>query len=232
MIQPVNDPDGFRIKNGILPGGQGRDAGAAYIQWLKNSLRVNKPYDRMVRELLTADGATYEDGAVGYYLRDNNMQLDNMAITTQIFLGTQMVCAQCHNHPFDKWTQMDYYQMAAHTNGMTGNNNLANQADVLRFLSQSGLSSDERRDVSRAFTEILFRLRFNHITALDRALKLPHDYQYTDAKPNTRIEPMIPASFSKEGRITQEGQSPVEAYSQWMTSKDNPRFTLVVANRL
>ena len=118
--------DVLRIKNGILPGGQGRDAGAAYILWLKNSLRSNKPYDLMVRELLTADGVSYENGAVGYYLRDNNMQLDNMAITTQVFLGTQMVCAQCHNHPFDKWSQMDYYQMAAHTNGMTGTNTLAN----------------------------------------------------------------------------------------------------------
>ena len=224
--------DVLRIKNGILPGGQGRDAGAAYILWLKNSLRENKPYDRMVRELLTADGATYEDGAVGYYLRDYNMALDNMAITTQVFLGTQMVCAQCHNHPFDKWTQMDYYQMAAHTNGMTGTNNLANQADVERFMSQNNVRGDDRKNVSKAFSEILFRLRFNHVSALDRALKLPGDYQYENAKPNTRIEPVIPASFSKEGKITKEGQSPVAAYSQWMTSKDNPRFTLVVANRL
>jgi hypothetical protein len=224
--------DVLRIKNGILPGGQGRDAGAAYILWLKNSLRSNKPYDLMVRQLLTADGSTYEDGAVGYYLRDNNMQLDNMAITTQIFLGTQMVCAQCHNHPFDKWSQMDYYQMAAHTNGMTGSNQLANAADVQRFLAKSDIEPEERRKVTRAFSEILFRLRFNHITALDRTLRLPHDYQYTDAKPKAEIEPMIPASFSKEGKITKEGQSPVEAYSQWMTSKDNPRFTLVVANRL
>jgi hypothetical protein len=54
------------------------------------------------------------------------MPLDNMAVTTQIFLGTSMVCAQCHNHPFDKWTQMDYYQMAAHTYGMTGSNGLTN----------------------------------------------------------------------------------------------------------
>ncbi len=224
--------DVLRVKNGILPGGQGRDAGAAYILWLKNSLRSNKPYDRMVRELVTADGASYEDGAVGYYLRDNNMQLDNMAITTQIFLGTQMVCAQCHNHPFDKWTQMDYYQMAAHTNGMTGNNNLANQGDVQRFLAKSAINNDERRDLTKAFSEILFRLRFNHITALDRTLKLPHDYKYPDAKPFANIEPTIPTAFSKDGKITKDGQSPVEAYSQWMTSKDNPRFTLVVANRL
>ncbi|OAI57286.1 hypothetical protein AYO49_02290, partial [Verrucomicrobiaceae bacterium SCGC AG-212-N21] len=224
--------DVLRIKNGILPGGQGRDAGAAYILWLKNSLRSNKPYDLMVRQLLTADGSTYEDGAIGYYLRDNNMQLDNMAITTQVFLGTQMVCAQCHNHPFDKWSQMDYYQMAAHTNGMVGSNNLANQAEVQRFLAKSDIAPDERREVTRAFSEILFRLRFNHIYAMDRSLKLPPDYQYTDAKPRADIAPMIPASFSKDGNIVKEGQSPVEAYSQWMTSKDNPRFTLVVANRL
>ncbi|WP_075088873.1 DUF1549 domain-containing protein [Verrucomicrobium spinosum] len=112
--------DVLRVKNGIAPGGQGREAGAAYIQWLKESLRDNKPYDRMVRELLTADGATYEDGAMGFYMRDLGMPLDNMAVTTQVFLGTQMVCAQCHNHPFDKWSQMDYYQMAAHSNGMAG----------------------------------------------------------------------------------------------------------------
>ncbi|MFZ4765279.1 MAG: DUF1549 domain-containing protein [Roseimicrobium sp.] len=224
--------DVLRIKSGILPGGQGRDGGAAYILWLKNTLRANKPYDQMVRELLTADGATYQDGAIGYYLRDYNMELDNMAITTQIFLGTQMVCAQCHNHPFDKWTQMDYYQMAAHTSGMTGTNNLANQADVERFMSQQGLRGEERKNVTRAFSEILFRLRFNHIYALDKTLKLPQDYQYPDAKPNTRIEPVIPAAFSKDGKIVKEGQAPVLAYAQWMTSKDNPRFTTVVANRL
>jgi hypothetical protein len=84
------------------------------------------PYDQMVREMVTADGKTYENGAVGFYLRDYNMPLDNMAVTTQVFLGTSMVCAQCHNHPFDKWTQMDYYQMAAHTYGMTGTNGLSN----------------------------------------------------------------------------------------------------------
>lgn len=224
--------DILRIKNGLLPGGQGRDAGAAYIKWLKDSLRENKPYDLMVRQMLTADGGTYEDGAVGFYLRDYQMPLDNMAVTTQIFLGTQMVCAQCHNHPFDKWSQLDYYQMAAHSYGMTGTNNLANQADVDRFLISAGVRGDERRDISKAFTEILFRLRFNHISALDRALRLPHDYKYPDGQPNERIEPVIPASFSKDGKIAKEGQAPILAYSQWMTSKANPRFTLVIANRL
>jgi Protein of unknown function (DUF1549)/Protein of unknown function (DUF1553) len=224
--------DVLRIKNGLLPGGQGREAGSAYIQWLKDSLRANKPYDLMVREMLTADGGTYEDGAVGFYMRDYNMPLDNMAVTTQIFLGTQMVCAQCHNHPFDKWTQQDYYQIAAHSYGMTGTNALANQGDVERFLTASGVRGEERKDVSKAFSEILFRLRFNHISALDKALRLPHDYKYPDAKPEQKIEPVIPASFSKDGKIAKDGEHPILAYSQWMTAKANPRFTLVIANRL
>lgn len=224
--------DVLRVKNGIAPGGQGREAGAAYIQWLKQSLRDNKPYDQMVRELLTADGASYEDGASGFYMRDLGMPLDNMAVTTQIFLGTQMVCAQCHDHPFDKWSQMDYYQMAAHSNGMAGSNNLANFADVNRFMTQQGITGEDRRPLTKAFSEILFRLRFNHVYAFDRALKLPGDYQYKDARPGAVIEPMIPASFSKDGKIVKGDEPPILAYSQWMTSRENPRFTLVVANRL
>ncbi|MEZ0389573.1 MAG: DUF1549 domain-containing protein [Verrucomicrobium sp.] len=224
--------DVLRVKNGIAPGGQGREAGAAYIQWLKQSLRENKPYDLMVRELLTADGATYEDGAMGFYMRDLGMPLDNMAVTTQVFLDTQMVCAQCHNHPFDKWSQMDYFQMAAHSNGMAGSNNLANAADVNRFMTQQGIVGEDRRLINKAFGEILFRLRFNHVFSLDRTLKLPGDYQYKDAKPNASVAPMIPASFSKDGKIVKDDQPPIIAYSQWMTSRENPRFTLVVANRL
>ena len=69
----------------------------------------------MTFNLITA--RTVENGAVGYYLRDAGMPLDNMSNTTQIFLGTQ-ICAQCR-HPFDRWTQMEYYQMAAYTYGIS-----------------------------------------------------------------------------------------------------------------
>jgi len=224
--------DLLRVKSGILPGGQGREAGAAYIQWVKDALRKNKPYDVMARELLTSAGVSYESGAVGFYLRDNGMPLDNMAVTTQVFLGTQMVCAQCHNHPFDKWTQMDYYQIAAHTFGMSGTNALPDQSEVVRTMGKMGIGADEKRDIQKAFTEILFQLRYNHTVAYDRVLRLPHDYKYPDGAPNKTVEPVIPASFSKDGKIVREGEHPVEAYARWTTSKDNPRFSLVIANRL
>ena len=245
--------DILRLKTQMVGGGQSLPAFYAYSRWLKDSLRENKPYDQFVREVVTADGKTYENGAVGFYIRDYNMPLDNMAVTTQVFLGTSMVCAQCHDHPFDKWTQMDYYQMAAHTYGMTGSNGLTNPllaeaiygggtkaskkekkgygAPISKFDMPEGV---ERRDISRAMTEILRPLRYN--TVLDssdrKPLRLPSDYQYSDAKPKQLITPFIPASFSKDGNITKEGANPVDAYAKWMSSKDNPRFTTVIANRL
>ncbi|TLD69213.1 DUF1549 domain-containing protein [Phragmitibacter flavus] len=224
--------DVLRVKTGIAPGGQGSSTGVAYIQWLKESLRSNKPYDQLVRELLTADGASYENGAIGYYMRDYNMALDNMAITTQVFMGTQMVCAQCHDHPFDKWTQMDYYQMAAHSYGMRGTAVLTGQEGVTRLMQREKVKPAERRELQQALGLIRFRLRFNHIAAFDRKLELPDDYQYDNGKPGQVISPLIPAALGPEGNIVEEGKAPIEAYAQWMTSRENPRFTLVVANRL
>lgn len=81
-------------------------------------------------------------------------------------------------------------------------------------------------------TEILRPLRYNTVVQTSRALKLPHDYQYDNAKPFDVVPPVIPAAFAPDGKVTVEGQSPVDAYAKWMTSKENPRFTLVIANRL
>ena len=96
---------------------KGRITAEAYEEWLKKQLKANVPYDEMVRNLLTTDGGVWDSGAIGFYMRDEN-KLDHLAYAVQVFLGTQIVCAQCHNHPFDKWTQMDYYGMAAFTYGM------------------------------------------------------------------------------------------------------------------
>src|ERR1051326_2560428 len=107
--------DLLRIQSGNRPGAYG---GQAYANWIKQSLRENKPYDKIVYELITADGFPWENGASGFYLRDDGMPLDHMATTVQIFLGTSLQCAQCHDHPFDKWSQLEFYEMAAFTYGV------------------------------------------------------------------------------------------------------------------
>lgn len=97
---------------------KGQRTGPAYVHFIKDALRSNKPYDVFVREMVAGDGKAWSDGAIGYYTRDRGMPLDNMASTLRVFLGTRIECAQCHNHPFDKWTQKQFYEMAAFTSGV------------------------------------------------------------------------------------------------------------------
>ncbi len=90
-------------------------AGAGYYQmWLQEKLRNNTPWDQMVRELLTATGNPNQrgGGAVNYALDGEDAKVQ-AELTAQRFLGLRIRCAQCHDHPFDIWTQDDYYGLAA-----------------------------------------------------------------------------------------------------------------------
>ena len=84
----------------------------SFREWIRQSVADNKPYDRLVRELLASKGSTLENPAVNYFRVARTPQ-DAMETTTQLFLGVRMVCAQCHDHPFEKWTQDQYFQMSA-----------------------------------------------------------------------------------------------------------------------
>jgi hypothetical protein len=97
---------------------KGQRTGPAYVHFVKDALRSNKPYDMFVREMIAGEGKAWSDGAIGYYTRDRGMPLENMASTVRVFMGTRIECAQCHNHPFDKWTQKQFYEMAAFTFGV------------------------------------------------------------------------------------------------------------------
>ena len=81
-------------------------------QWLRQSLRENKPYDQLVRELLTAEGSTHRYGPVAIF-RDRREPQDIAPLVSQIFMGVRIECAKCHHHPNEKWSQNDYYQLAA-----------------------------------------------------------------------------------------------------------------------
>jgi hypothetical protein len=85
--------------------------------WIRESFRQNKPYDRFVRELLTAQGSTHRDGPVVVF-RDKREPQDIAPFVSQIFLGVRIECARCHHHPNEKWGQEDFYQLAAFFGGM------------------------------------------------------------------------------------------------------------------
>jgi len=84
----------------------------AFHAWIRDGLLANKPYDQFVRELLGATGAVIGNPPVAWYKRvkDPKQQLEDVA---QLFLGVRMQCAQCHHHPFERWSQDDYYSLAA-----------------------------------------------------------------------------------------------------------------------
>ncbi|MCA1594847.1 MAG: DUF1553 domain-containing protein [Chloroflexi bacterium] len=80
--------------------------------WIHDSIQANKPYDRFVHDLITASGSSYDHPAAAYYriARDPSTATENV---TQLFLGTRFSCNKCHDHPFERWTQQQYYQFGA-----------------------------------------------------------------------------------------------------------------------
>jgi hypothetical protein len=83
-----------------------------YFNWLKDRIANNVPMDQIVKDLLTSKGGTFTNPATNYY----QVERDNLKITenvAQVFMGMRLQCAQCHNHPFDRWTQDEYFSFAS-----------------------------------------------------------------------------------------------------------------------
>ncbi len=84
----------------------------SFTNWIHDQMQQNRPLDQFARELILAQGSTFTNGPSNYYRVASDPQ--SLAETTsQVFLGVRLQCAKCHNHPFEKWSQKDYYQFAA-----------------------------------------------------------------------------------------------------------------------
>ena len=90
------------------------EGGAALAAFVHKSLEDRLPYDELARRLISAGGKSGAVPEVGYILSDNADPLALAGITSQVFLGVRIACAECHNHPFDKWTREDFYGFAAY----------------------------------------------------------------------------------------------------------------------
>ncbi|MDE0734341.1 MAG: DUF1549 domain-containing protein, partial [Pirellulaceae bacterium] len=93
----------------------GGDGVYKYYRWLERSLRENMPYDQFARELLTATGSTMNNPPANFYRTAGDTN-DCVETISQIFLGARLQCAKCHNHPFERWTQDNYYGLSAFFN--------------------------------------------------------------------------------------------------------------------
>ena len=107
-----------------------------YYRWVERSFRENQPYDEFATELLTATGSTFSNPAANFYRTSKDMN-DCVETISQVFLGARLQCAKCHNHPFERWTQDNYYGMAAFFNRVQrSNTKRANEMFI--YVSQSG----------------------------------------------------------------------------------------------
>lgn len=86
-------------------------ATTSFYRWIRQGVEENKPWNRFAREIITATGSNLDNPAANYYVIHKEAT-DLTETTTQAFLGMSLMCARCHNHPLEKWTQRDYYQMA------------------------------------------------------------------------------------------------------------------------
>ncbi|HAU48031.1 MAG: DUF1549 and DUF1553 domain-containing protein [Pirellulales bacterium] len=230
-----------------------------YMAWVKESLADNMPYDKWVYTLLTANGRVAENPATGFQLRDAGMPLSYVDNTVRVFLGTQIGCAQCHDHPFDRWTQQEFYKLAALTNGskfsakqvLFGGMGGASFGTDDSF-SDSGPASDSPFKDEDDLIPNLARLRYGMQTAIDEKkvgggirnfygsgtmmissmddeFRLPHDYQYDDGDPLDVVEPAV-----LWGKIPEyaEDEDNRARFAAWLTTSDNRQFARNIANRM
>lgn len=221
--------DMLRIKD--RPQGTNINVGSTYRQWLRESLHSKKKYDEMVRDLVGSTGKLLDGGAaISYYLRDRGMQADNLSHTVRIFLGTQLECAMCHDHPFDRWTQKEFYEMTAFTSGI-GNVRLKDGNKAIGQLSRAinadgdanaGLFNNWRNQVRDS---IQFGIENNGTGTI----KLPVDFAESNGNPGDIVA--AKAIFTPKPMGESKGSSR-KVFANWITSKDNPRFTTMISNRI
>ncbi len=216
--------DMLRQKSGIK-----RANYALYMRWLKDGLRENRGWDKTVYEMMTAEGSLATTGASGYLLRDFGMPLDSLSNTLTLFLGANVSCAQCHDHPLAEWTQKEFYEMASFF-GATD----VSSRDPRKVGNAIKDDKISKQDVMAVVAQNMYRVK----TLDANHLVYPEDYAYDDAKPGETVEPFL-VSWGEDDHLGAPYQVDLEnpenfrkSFATWLTHPENPRFAAAIANRL
>ena len=190
----------------------------AFHKWLVERFAKNEPYDKWVRELLVAEGNTAEHGPPLFYVQFAAKAEETAVGVSRIFLGTQLQCAQCHDHPSDKWKQLDFY-------------GLAGFFARLVVVDQGGgkkLMIGEKSTGEVMFTGPAIEQRPGQ-----KGKPVPARYLGGDLL----SEPALPADFKeadfKGSKAPPKPQfSRKEKFAGWMTAAENPYFARAAVNRV
>ncbi len=179
---------------------------ATFHAWIRDSIATNKPLDVFVRELIASRGSTYEQPPTNFYraMRDPITRAETVA---QVFLGTRLQCAKCHNHPFDRWTQNDYYGWAnqfARVKYEVLENNRRDKNDSHEFDGEQLVLMADSGDVEHPGTG------------------KPVKPKFLEPKADGR-KPMAVIPFPSDRLL---------AVADWLTSPNNRRFAEAQVNRV
>ena len=183
----------------------GVEGAVAYRNWIRAQIAANTPYDKFVQAILTATGSNRQNPAASYFkiLRD---PATTMETTTQLFLAVRFNCNKCHDHPFERWTQDQYYQTAA-------------------YFAQVGLNADsESKGRTIGGTDVEAPKPLFEIVADTGKGEMVHD------RTKKVAAPVFP--FPCAHRNAAAGAPRRLELSAWLTSKDNPYFARSYVNRL
>jgi WD40 repeat protein len=182
----------------------GSEGAELFHKWIHNEIQQNTPYDQFVRKILTASGSTRENPAASYWkiLRTPTEAMEN---TTQLFLATRFSCNKCHDHPFERWTQDQYYHLAAY------------------FARVSFKEDDASEGRKVAGTDVEGGKPLYEIVA-DKA-----EGEVEHLRTGKVSPPVVP--YPGKSEVKKDG-SRREALAAWLTSPDNRFFASSYANRL
>ena len=181
----------------------GEQGARALRDWIKKGVAENMPYDKFVYSVLTATGSTLENPPAAYYkvLRDPGSLTEN---TTQLFLAIRFNCNKCHDHPFERWTQDQYYQTAA-------------------FFAQIGRKEDPKFAGQKVGgTDVEGAKPLVEIIADEKAGEVKHD----------RTGAVTAPKFPYQLKDPHASPSRREQFAQWVVDKENPYFAKSYVNRL
>ena len=207
---------------GRNPPGFGTRDRAQFQNWLSEQFNNNVPYNTWANRLLRAEGNTIDDGPPMFYLQYKNGPEDAAEAVTQKFLGIQVQCARCHDHPFDKWSQLDFHGTAA-------------------FFSRLQVVSVGKKEKQTAYAigeTNLGDLLFTGPVQEDRVGKKGEVVKPKFLGGDPLEEPSLPPNFKEErrfpsGKVPPQPQfSRKDALANWITSPGNPYFSRAAANRI
>jgi len=194
----------------------GREGATAFHAWIRQQVQQNTPYDKFVHQIMTATGSTKQNPAASYFkiLREPDLIMEN---TTHLFLATRFNCNKCHDHPFERWTQDQYYETAA-------------------FFSQTELSKDPNGGDQRIGGTAVEDSNPLYEVVMDATQgDMIHDRTKEIAAPKfpfglSGSDGLATPSASQSG--DKDNDSRRKRFADWLTSEQNPYFATSYVNRL